>query len=84
MAPEASLTAYKVLNHKGQGDPPTSLLGLEAAADPTGAHPADVINFSLGGAGDGTDPLARAAAEAAESGTVVVAAAGNEGPGPRP
>ncbi|MFC6881786.1 S8 family serine peptidase [Actinomadura yumaensis] len=81
VAPKAGLAAYKVLDGRGQGAESTVLAGLEAAADPAAAHPADVINMSLGAAGDGTEPIGRAATRAAQSGIVVVAAAGNEGPG---
>ncbi|MHA7262755.1 S8 family serine peptidase [Arthrobacter sp. TMN-37] len=81
VAPEASLTAYKVLDAKGEGWESTIIAAVEAAADPLGRHPADVINMSLGGAGDGYDALGAAASNATRSGSLVVAAAGNEGPG---
>lgn len=80
-APGASLTAYKVLNADGAGYESDIIAGLEAAVDPANPHRAQVINMSLGGAGDGTDPLGQAATHAAESGVVVVTAAGNAGPG---
>ncbi|GAA5141920.1 hypothetical protein GCM10023340_04480 [Nocardioides marinquilinus] len=80
MAPEVDLTAWKVLGEAGDGDMTDVLLGFEAAVDPLGAHPADVVNLSLGTVGDGTDPLSRAATAAVRRGVVVVAAAGNAGP----
>jgi subtilisin family serine protease len=80
-APGASLTAYKVLDADGGGYESDILAGLEAAVDPANPHRAQVVNMSLGGAGDGTDPLGQAATHAAQSGVVVVAAAGNAGPG---
>ncbi|MFB9315025.1 S8 family serine peptidase [Nocardioides plantarum] len=80
MAPDVSLTAWKVLGENGSGDTAGVLLGLEAAVDPAGAHPADVVNLSLGAPGDGTDPIGRAATAAVRQGVVVVAAAGNAGP----
>jgi subtilisin family serine protease len=80
-APGASLTAYKVLNADGAGYESDIIAGLEAAVDPANPHRAQVVNMSLGGAGDGTDPLGQASTHAAESGVVVVAAAGNAGPG---
>lgn len=80
VAPAAELTAYKVLDNEGSGWLSWVLGGLEAAADPTGEHPADIINMSLGGQGDGTDPIGLAATNATRSGALVVAAAGNEGP----
>jgi subtilisin family serine protease len=81
VAPEAALTAYKVLNAEGSGWESTIIAGIEAAADPVGEHPADVINMSLGGPGDGNDALGDAASNATKSGVLVIAAAGNEGPG---
>ncbi len=80
VAPGATLTAYKVLNDDGAGDWSWVLAGLEAAADPTGDHPADIINMSLGGYGDGRDPIGQAAGNISKSGALVVAAAGNSGP----
>ncbi|MET9853113.1 S8 family serine peptidase [Streptomyces sp. NPDC006450] len=81
MAPDASLLAYKVIGADGSGYTSDIIAGIEAAADPANPHPADVINMSLGGPGDGTDPLGRAATAAVRAGVVVVAAAGNDGPG---
>lgn len=81
IAPKARLTAYKVLDESGTGNESDIIAGIEAAADPANPYRADVLNMSLGGVGDGTEPLGRAATRAAQTGTVVVAAAGNEGPG---
>ncbi|MBC6468631.1 S8 family serine peptidase [Actinomadura alba] len=80
-APGASLTSYKVLDAGGGGYESDIIAGLEAAVDPANPHRADVVNMSLGGPGDGTDPLGQAATRAAESGVAVIAAAGNSGPG---
>jgi subtilisin family serine protease len=80
MAPEVSLTAWKALDENGGGTTSDLVLALEAATDPLGDAPADVVNMSLGGVGDGTDPLGRAATAATQQGVVVVAAAGNAGP----
>lgn len=80
VAPGVTLTAWKVLDDRGSGYESTILQGLEAAVNPAGAHPADIVNMSLGGAGDGRDPLAAAANTAARGGVLVVAAAGNSGP----
>ncbi|NGN63935.1 S8 family serine peptidase [Streptomyces sp. A7024] len=81
-APDAQLTAYKAMDADGYGDTSAVIAGIEAAADPANPHRADVINLSVGGPGDGTDPLGKAAAAAVDAGVVVVAAAGNQGPGP--
>ncbi|MFE7599527.1 S8 family serine peptidase [Streptomyces sp. NPDC057494] len=81
MAPDARLLAYKVIGADGSGYTSDIIAGIEAAADPANPQRADVINMSLGGTGDGTDPLGRAATAAVRAGVVVVAAAGNDGPG---
>lgn len=80
VAPGATLTAYKVVDDSGSGFTSDIIAGIEAAADPANPYRADVINMSLGTAGDGTDPLGQAAAAAVRAGVVVVAAAGNDGP----
>ncbi|MFG3280428.1 S8 family serine peptidase [Streptomyces sp. NPDC048111] len=81
MAPGASILAYKVMDDAGSGYTSDIVAGIEAAIDPANPHRADVINMSLGGQGDGTDPLGAAATAAVRAGVVVVASAGNEGPG---
>ncbi|MFH8514339.1 S8 family serine peptidase [Streptomyces gelaticus] len=81
VAPGANLLAYKVMDADGSGYTSDIIAGIEAASDPANPHRADVINMSLGGPGDGTDPLGRAATAAVRAGVVVVAAAGNDGPG---
>ncbi|WP_317180454.1 S8 family serine peptidase, partial [Intrasporangium sp.] len=83
VAPDASLTAYKVMDEFGRGTTEDIVAGIEAAVDPENPHRADVVNMSLGGYGDGTDPLGLASSRAAEAGVVVVASAGNSGPGDR-
>ncbi|RIQ22062.1 S8 family serine peptidase [Jiangella rhizosphaerae] len=81
VAPGALITAYKVLDGAGAGWESDIIAGLEAAVDPANPYRADVVNLSLGGPGDGTDPLGLAATAATEAGVVVIAAAGNAGPG---
>ncbi|WP_285369840.1 S8 family serine peptidase [Streptomyces sp. RKAG293] len=81
VAPDANLLAYKVMDAEGAGYTSDIIAGIEAASDPANPHRADVINMSLGGPGDGTDPLGLAATAAVRAGVVVVAAAGNDGPG---
>ncbi|WP_186315646.1 S8 family serine peptidase [Catellatospora sichuanensis] len=81
VAPEANLLAYKAMNEWGEGYTSDIVASIEAAADPANPHRADVINMSLGGYGDGLDPLGMAATAATRAGVVVVAAAGNSGPG---
>ncbi|MGW0435811.1 S8 family serine peptidase [Micromonospora sp. NPDC003197] len=83
VAPDATLTAYKVLDQGGSGSSEDIIAGIEAAVDPANPYRADVVNLSLGGLGDGTDPVGLAASRAAKSGVVVIAAAGNNGPGER-
>ena len=78
VAPDATLTAYKVMDDSGSGYTSDIIAGLEAATDPANPYRADVVNMSLGGPGDGTDPLGLAASAAVRAGVVVVAAAGND------
>jgi subtilisin family serine protease len=80
MAPDVTLTAWKAMDANGGGTTEGLLLALDAAIDPLGDAPADVVNMSLGTPGDGTDPLGRASTAAVRQGVVVVAAAGNSGP----
>lgn len=76
VAPEYSLLVGKVLSDQGSG----SVDGIARAIDWATINKADVISMSLGGPGsDGWIPPALERAEAA--GVIVVAAAGNEGPG---
>lgn len=86
VAPQAKLMGYKVCAGVGAclGEPIT--LALEDAVSPVtlDLQPkpiANVINMSLGGAGTPDDATSTAADNAALTGTVVVAAAGNDGPG---
>ncbi|NUT35679.1 MAG: S8 family serine peptidase, partial [Hamadaea sp.] len=81
VAPEATLTAYKAMNADGEGETEDIVAAIEAASDPANPHLADVINMSIGGPGDGLDPIGLAATAASDAGIVVVAAAGNSGPG---
>ncbi|MEO3742244.1 S8 family serine peptidase [Plantactinospora sp. B5E13] len=81
VAPDATLTAYKVLDASGWGETDDIVAALEAAVDPANPYRADLVNLSLGAGGDGTDPVGRAASAAVRAGVTVVAAAGNEGPG---
>lgn len=76
VAPEADLHMGKVLGDDGSGAVTWIANGIKWAAD----EDADVISMSLGGSGaDSYIPPALAIADA--KGVIVVAAAGNEGPG---
>jgi len=81
VAPGATLTAYKVLREDGHGLESAIIAGLEAAVDIDNPHRADVVNMSLSGDPDLNDPLEQASENAVHDGVVVVAAAGNDGPG---
>jgi len=81
VAPKAELTAYKVLDSSGDGYESTVIAGLEAAVATDNPHRADVVNMSLSGPSTVDDPLEQASENAIHAGVVVVAAAGNDGPG---
>ncbi|MFD7698279.1 S8 family serine peptidase [Streptomyces sp. NPDC059805] len=79
VAPGARLSIGKVLNPRGQGQQSWIIAGMEWAAR---EERAKVISMSLGGQGDGTDPLSQAVDDlSAETGALFVVAAGNSGPG---
>ena len=76
VAPEAQLLVAKVLGDTGSGGVDDIANGIKWAVD----QGADVISLSLGGGGaDSFIPPALKLAE--EAGTIVIAAAGNDGPG---
>ncbi|HEY3714366.1 MAG TPA: S8 family serine peptidase [Jatrophihabitantaceae bacterium] len=81
VAPKAELTAYKVLDSSGNGYESTVIAGLEAAVATDNPHRADIVNMSLSGPSTVDDPLEQASENAIHAGVVVVAAAGNDGPG---
>ncbi|MBD0369661.1 MAG: S8 family serine peptidase [Pyrinomonadaceae bacterium] len=86
VAPQARLMGYKVCTGTGNCVSASTIMGIEDAVSPTTLtlQPkpiAHVINMSLGGAGGPDDATAVAASNAALLGTIVVASAGNEGPG---
>ncbi|UUN30583.1 S8 family serine peptidase [Streptomyces sp. FIT100] len=78
VAPDADLIIGKVLDDSGSGAYSDILAGMEWAAR-SGAR---IVNMSLGGPASEDDPLVTAVEElTAETGTLFVVAAGNEGPG---
>jgi subtilisin family serine protease len=86
VAPQAKLMGYKVCLGVGSCVSASTILGIEDAVSPVTLtmQPkpvAHVINMSLGGAGGPDSDTAVAADNAALLGTIVVASAGNEGPG---
>jgi subtilisin family serine protease len=86
VAPQARLMGYKVCTGTGNCVSASTIMGIEDAVSPTTLtlQPkpiAHVINMSLGGAGTPDDATAVAASNAALLGTIVVASAGNAGPG---
>ncbi|HYN86518.1 MAG TPA: S8 family serine peptidase [Pyrinomonadaceae bacterium] len=86
VAPQARLMAYKVCTGSGDCVDASTILAIEDSVSPftlTGQPKptAHVINMSLGGAGGPDDPSATASDNAVLMGTIVVASAGNDGPG---
>jgi subtilisin family serine protease len=78
VAPGARLAIGKVLDPRGRGQSSWIIAGMEWAAR---TEQAKIISMSLGGSGDGTDPMSQAVnALSAETGTLFVVAAGNSGP----
>jgi len=90
VAPGALLLGYKLCetSFTCAGTAAALVTALEDALSPTdpAGNPkpvATVVNMSFGGAGDADSPSAVAASNAALLGAVMVASAGNEGPGER-
>jgi len=86
VAPQARLMGYKVCTGAGTCLSASTTLAIEDAVSPRTLtlQPkpvAHVINMSLGGDGGPDDATAVAASNAALMGTIVVASAGNSGPG---
>ncbi|WP_100914149.1 S8 family peptidase [Pseudoalteromonas spongiae] len=83
VAPDVTFHAYKVLNDDGWGYSSDIIAGIERAVDPDGDittdDAVDIINMSLGGSGNATDPTSTAVNNAVDAGVVVVVAAGNDG-----
>ena len=82
-APGAGLVGVKVLDHRGFGTVEDVVAGIEFAVAAREEYGIEAVNLSLEQAGcsDGTDALSLAVNAAHEAGLVVVAAAGNQGPG---
>ncbi|MDT0341353.1 S8 family serine peptidase [Streptomyces litchfieldiae] len=79
VAPGATLLNGKVLNDNGMGSESWTIAGMQWAVD----QGADIVNLSVGTQASYVDPMADALnALAAESGTLFVVSAGNEGPYP--
>ncbi|MEZ3163926.1 S8 family serine peptidase [Halorubrum sp. RMP-47] len=76
VAPGADIMDVKVLGDDGAGAISQVIEGIEYA-DTNGA---DIISMSLGGPGDIDDPIVEAVEQAEANGSIVVAAAGNNGP----
>nr|WP_237552495.1 S8 family serine peptidase [Streptomyces sp. SID5789] len=80
VASGARLAIGKVLDPRGQGQASWIIAGMEWAAR---TERAKIVSMSLGGSGDGTDPLSQAVnVLSAETGALFVVAAGNAGPTP--
>ncbi|HEX3298763.1 MAG TPA: S8 family serine peptidase, partial [Actinomycetota bacterium] len=78
VAPDAALSAVKVIDNTGNGDDALEVQGIQWCA----ARPAvDVISLSLGSdlPSDGLDAISQAVDAAVAGGKIVVAAAGNSG-----
>jgi serine protease AprX len=85
-APEAGLVGVKVLDKNGSGLLSTVIDGIQWCIDNRETTGIRVLNLSLGSPATESytgDPLCQAVEKAWDSGIVVCAAAGNEGPEPR-
>lgn len=91
-APQSALMGYKTLSAAGTGVNNSTQLALDDSVSPcvTAVDTAgqcidkpiaDVINMSLGGGGSASSASSKSANNAALAGAIVVASAGNSGPG---
>ncbi|HEY3999035.1 MAG TPA: S8 family peptidase, partial [Candidatus Xenobia bacterium] len=83
-APGSDIISCKVLNQYGQGKLSDILKAVNWCIDNKDRYNIRVMNLSLGGRAKVNyqdDPLEQAVTRAVDAGIVVVAAAGNEGPG---
>ncbi len=83
VAPAAALVGVKVLGADGGGSESDVIRGIDWTIANRSRYGIEAVNMSLGGdtCSDGTDAMSRAANRAAGAGMLVVAAAGNDGPG---
>ncbi|MFC1570432.1 S8 family serine peptidase, partial [Candidatus Omnitrophota bacterium] len=75
VAPDAKILPVRVLDNLGVGPMSAIIKGIDYAV----AMGAKVINLSLGGLGYATSALMKAVKDAIDAGSVIIAAAGNEG-----
>src|SRR5581483_879004 len=82
VAPDAKFANVKVFSTANQTTSDFVMGGLQWALDNAKAHNIRIASMSLGGSpSDGNDAISRAVNIAVEKGMIVVAAAGNAGPG---
>jgi beta propeller repeat protein len=84
VAPDATIYSYKIMSSSG-GVGGSFLQALERAVDPNQdgdfSDKLDIVSLSFGGAGSPNDPQSQAVDNAVSLGVVIVASAGNSGPG---
>lgn len=86
IAPEANILALKALDHDGNGKVSDILSAIQWVIYTKDIFKTKILNLSLGTAAQNSerlDPLVKAANKAIESGLIVIAAVGNNGPNPR-
>ena len=87
VAPDANLVSVRAFDASGRGTYSSVIRGIDWIVRNTGTYGIRVLNLSLGAAPQSRywdDPLNRAVMRAWQSGIVVVASAGNTGPGAQP
>jgi len=86
IAPEANILALKALDQDGNGKVSDILSAIQWVIYTKDIYKTKILNLSLGTAtqySERLDPLVKAANKAIESGLIVIAAVGNNGPNPR-
>ena len=86
MAPDANLVSVRAFDAQGRGTYASVIRGIDWIVRNKNAYGIRVLNLSLGATPQShywDDPLNRAVMQAWKAGIVVVASAGNTGPGPQ-
>lgn len=84
IAPRSNILAVKAMNKRGSGNTSNIIDSIAYVIETKDEYNTDILNLSFGSPSNSSckkDPLCKAVKEATAAGLIVVAAAGNSGPG---